>query len=78
MNRMKITLHPEVDLLSEALFDFIVKFSWQRILVLYQKNEGTSETYTNFIYAACGNRLLNLWVSLTCDKCVRCLFNYIY
>lgn len=51
MNRMKITLHPEVDLLSEALFDFIVKFSWQRILVLYQKNEGTSEIYTTFIYA---------------------------
>lgn len=39
-SRMKISIHPEVDTLSQALFDFIQEFQWKKILVLYQGNEG--------------------------------------
>ncbi|XP_067946370.1 glutamate receptor ionotropic, kainate 2-like [Watersipora subatra] len=40
MSRMKISVFPEVDMLSQALLDFVREFSWKKILVLYQGSEG--------------------------------------
>lgn len=45
MSRMKVNVHPDLDVLSDALLDFVIAFEWKRVVILYQGNTGKLERY---------------------------------
>ena len=50
MTRMKINIHPDVNILGEALLDFVKSFGWKSVVILYQGNEGTALELISYLY----------------------------